>query len=63
MANVSAQEGTLAGTAGGTLLTIAATIHPEDVVKTVILATLGAVTSFLISLLIKWLFRKIRTPP
>ena len=60
MANGSTQGGTLAGTAGGTLLTLVTSLHPEDVVRTLILASLGAVTSFFISLLMKWLMKKIR---
>ena len=54
------QWGTLAGTAGGTLLTIWASIQPEDVVKTMLLACIGAATSFLISLLLKELVRRLR---
>jgi mannitol-specific phosphotransferase system IIBC component len=52
--------GTVAGTAGGTLLTIFANIHSEDVVKTAVLACIGAVVSFTISIGMKWLARKLR---
>ncbi len=51
---------TLAGTAGGTFLSIVPNILSEDVVKTVILATIGAIVSFAISLLLKWLTKKHR---
>jgi len=52
--------GTVAGTAGGTLLTIFANIHSEDVVKTIVLALVGAVVSFSISLGMKWIAKKLR---
>jgi len=52
--------GTVAGTAGGTLLTIFANIHSEDVVKTVVLACIGAVVSFTISVGMKWIAKKMR---
>ena len=52
--------GTVAGTAGGTLLTIFANIHSEDVVKTTVLAVIGAAASFTISLLLKWIAKKLR---
>ena len=41
-------------------LTILASLHSDDVIRTVILACIGAITSFLISLLIKWLVKKLR---
>ncbi|GGA72810.1 hypothetical protein GCM10008015_11870 [Flavobacterium palustre] len=46
------------GTAGGTFLSIVPNIQSEDIVKTVILATVGAVVSFMISLLLKSLNKK-----
>ena len=49
---------TLAGTIGGTLLSIVATINSEDVAKTIILASSGAIVSFFVSLLLKCLIRK-----
>lgn len=52
--------GTVAGTAGGTLLTIFANIHSEDVVKTAVLAIIGAVVSFSISLGMKWIAKKLK---
>lgn len=58
----SGHSGTAAGTAGGTLLTIFANIHSEDVFKTALLACIGAVVSFTISLGMKWIARKMRRP-
>jgi hypothetical protein len=49
---------TLMGTAGGTFLSIVPNIHSEDIARTVILATVGAVVSFTISLLLKSLNKK-----
>ena len=44
-----------AGTASGTVLSILPNIFSEDVVKTIILAALGASVSFTVSLLLKCL--------
>jgi hypothetical protein len=49
---------TLVGTVGGTFLSIVPNIQSEDVVKTVILAAVGAIVSFMISLLLKCLIKK-----
>jgi hypothetical protein len=49
---------TLVGTVGGTFLSIVPNILSEDVVKTVVLATVGAIVSFTISLLLKCLTKK-----
>lgn len=45
------------GTISGTLLTIVATINQEDIFKTAILAAIGAVVSFAVSLLLKRLVK------
>jgi hypothetical protein len=52
--------GTRAGTIGGTLLTLFANIHREDIAKTIILAAIGAVISFIVSNLLKVLFLYIK---
>jgi hypothetical protein len=49
---------TLVGTAGGTFLSIVPNLNSEDLIKTVILATVGAVVSFSISVLLKYLCKK-----
>jgi mannitol-specific phosphotransferase system IIBC component len=46
------------GTAGGTFLSMAPNINSEDIVKTIILASIGAIVSFMISLLLKSLQKK-----
>jgi hypothetical protein len=46
------------GTAGGTFLSVLPNLHSEDVLKTIILATLGAIVSFTMSLVLKILIKK-----
>lgn len=46
------------GTAGGTLLTILANITSEDIIKTAILAAVGAVVSFGVTLALKLLRKR-----
>ena len=49
---------TLMGTAGGTFLSIVPNINSEDIAKTIILASVGAIVSFTISLLFKRMQKK-----
>ncbi|MGB4775922.1 MAG: hypothetical protein WBP45_12160 [Daejeonella sp.] len=51
---------TKAGTAGGTLLTIFANITSEDVVKTIILAAIGAAVSFTVTIFLKALIKRLK---
>lgn len=46
------------GTAGGTFLSIIPNIYSADIVKTIILATIGAIVSFTISLILKRILKK-----
>jgi mannitol-specific phosphotransferase system IIBC component len=55
---MTANNQTFMGTAGGTFLSIVPNIHSEDITKTIILATVGAIVSFIISLLLKSLQKK-----
>jgi len=48
------------GTIGGTLLTIFGNINSSDIVKTAILAAIGAMVSFGVTLLLKLLVKKIK---
>tara|TARA_R110000850_G_scaffold80947_2_gene174053 strand:- start:48840 stop:49022 length:183 start_codon:yes stop_codon:yes gene_type:complete len=57
---MTANNQTFMGTAGGTFLSIIPNIQSEDIVKTIVLASVGAVVSFVISLLLKSLQRKRR---
>ena len=51
---------TKTGTAGGTLLTIFANISSEDLVKTAILAGVGAIVSFSVTLFLKFIIKRFR---
>lgn len=53
MENNYTDTGTTMGTAGGTLLTFIININVHDIYKTVLLASVGAVVSFFISLALK----------
>ena len=57
--NQDFDHSTKAGTACGTLLTIFANIKSEDLIKTAVLAGVGAVISFTITLVLKRLIRKL----
>ena len=56
----SDHSGTVAGTAGGTLLAIFSNIHSEDIMKTAVLALIGATVSFGGSLFLKWISKGLR---
>ena len=51
---------TAIGTASGTLLTIITTIPSGDFLRTVVLATIGALVSFTASILFKFIHLKIK---
>lgn len=51
---------TKAGTAGGTLLTIFANISSADVIKTIILAAIGAAVSFTVTIFLKALINRLK---
>lgn len=55
----STHSTTIYGTAGGTLLSIFGTLGTGDVIKTIFLAIIGATTSFLLSMILKWLQKRI----
>jgi hypothetical protein len=50
---------TVVGTIGGTLLSLTASVHADDLVKTALLALLGAVVSFAASMSMRWVTRKV----
>ncbi len=54
------EGGTILGTVSGTGLTVLANIGSTDIVKTVVLAAIGAVVSFCVSVSLKWLAKKFR---
>jgi hypothetical protein len=49
---------TLIGTAGGTFLSVVPNLNSEDVLKTVLLAAIGAIVSFGISMVLKFFIKK-----
>lgn len=51
---------TAAGTVTGTVFTVAANIDSQDYMKTVVLAVVGAIASFMVSLCLKWLWKVLK---
>lgn len=51
---------TKAGTATGTLLTIFANISNEDLAKTAILAAVGALVSYSVTISLRYLIKKVK---
>ena len=51
---------TALGTVTGTVFTLFATIDPQDYLKTVILAFVGAIVSFSVTLFLKWVVWKLK---
>ena len=52
------EVGTILGTVSGTALTVIVNIGSEDIIKTGVLAAVGAVVSFFVSVMLKKLFKK-----
>lgn len=50
---------TVAGTVTGTAFTVAANIDSQDYIKTVVLAMVGAIVSFLVTRALKWIWQKL----
>nr|WP_315154769.1 hypothetical protein [uncultured Flavobacterium sp.] len=50
----------LIGTASGTFLSVLPNLHSEDVLKTVLLAAIGAIVSFVLSMVLKFIVKKHR---
>lgn len=55
---MTASNPTLMGTAGGTFLSVIPNLNSEDVLKTVLLAAVGAIVSFGISMVLKFVLKK-----
>lgn len=51
---------TLLGTVSGTALTVVVNIGSSDIIKTVVLAAVGAVVSFCVSVGLKWLTKRLK---
>ena len=54
------ESGTILGTVCGTVLTVMVNIGSSDLIKTAVLAALGAVVSFSVSVLLKWIYQKFK---
>jgi O-antigen/teichoic acid export membrane protein len=48
-----------AGIAGGTLTTFIASITTADLLRTIVLTIVGAVVSFVVSLFLKWIIKRV----
>lgn len=51
---------TIIGTVSGTLLSVAVTIDHQDYFKTIVLAAVGAAVSFLVTVGLKWVWRRLK---
>jgi hypothetical protein len=49
---------TLISTAGGTFLSVVPNLHSEDILKTVLLASIGAIVSFVLSMALNFFIKK-----
>ncbi len=47
-----------AGTIGGTFVSIVPNLASEDIIKTILLACIGAIVSFIVSLLLRRILKK-----
>ena len=56
--SMSSNNDTAIGTIGGTFLSILPNIESDDIVKTIVLAAVGAVVSFTVSMLLKVISKK-----
>ena len=54
------EHSTTLGTGSGTVLTVFVTIDAQDYLKTVVLAIVGATVSFVVSLIFKWVMKKVK---
>lgn len=52
---------TALGTVTGTVFTVAAQIDSQDYMKTVVLAVVGATASFIVSLVLKWIWNRLKS--
>lgn len=52
------ENDTVVGTVGGTLLAIVPQLDTADVVRTLVLAAVGAVASFFVTQFCRWLWRR-----
>ncbi len=60
MMNQVFDDSTKAGTLGGTILTVLFNMHSSDLIKTAVLAAVGAVVSFSVTLVLKFLIKRFK---
>ena len=60
MAGHHIEGDTAAGTIGGTLLAIIPHLDTSDITRTLVLGAVGAVASFVVSQLCKWIWKRIK---
>jgi hypothetical protein len=58
--NMQPERSARMGTAGGTLLVMLLQLNSSELIRTSVLAAIGAIVSFVVSLALKWLVRQIR---
>jgi uncharacterized membrane protein len=51
---------TAIGTTTGTALSVFATLDPQDYIKTIVLACVGAIVSFTVTVILKWVWEKLK---
>ena len=54
------ENDTIAGTVGGTILSVIPNLDTADVLRTLILAAVGAAASFLATQFLKWILKRIK---
>jgi mannitol-specific phosphotransferase system IIBC component len=54
------EHSTILGTASGTVFSVIAMVDPQDYIKTIVLACVGAIVSFMVSLALKWIRKRIK---
>lgn len=54
------ENDTITGTIGGTILSVIPNVESADLLRTLILAAVGAVASFLVTQILKWIWKRIK---
>jgi hypothetical protein len=60
MSDASFTPASKAGTAGGILTVIVVNINSGEILKTIALSAVGAAVSFIVSIFLKWMIRRIK---
>jgi hypothetical protein len=54
------EHSTVIGKTTGTALSVFATLDPQDYIKTIVLACVGAVVSFTVTVFLKWVWENLK---